>query len=114
MSKLKWFLLVFAIGLFHQSVVAQTLSERVLTTLREDCGNCHGMYRNGGLGPALDPSSLNKWTPEALATVIRFGRPDKFMPPWESVLSTEEIQFLANYLLTVVPEKPQVQPALKP
>lgn len=85
-----------------------------LTTLREDCANCHGLYRAGGLGPALTPQSLQHFNVAALAAVIQEGRPSRFMPPWKHVLSPEEIRFLANYLLTEEPEAPPFKVVASP
>ncbi len=89
--------------------LSEASKARVLMTLREDCANCHGLYRLGGLGPALTPERLKVYPVEALALIIEHGRPGNFMPPWKDVLSKEEIDYLANYLLTVEPTPPEIQ-----
>ena len=67
--------------------------------LTHDCGSCHGLKRNGGLGPALHAKAMNKYTLEALAAVILHGIPDTAMPPWGELLSNDDAHYLARELL---------------
>lgn len=66
--------------------------------LRQDCGSCHGMTLQGGLGPDLQPERMARIPKEYLFAVIAKGVPDTPMPPWESLLSTEEIRWLVQQL----------------
>ena len=66
--------------------------------LKHDCGSCHGMRLEGGLGPALRPGRLEPWRPEQLAVTILHGRPGTPMPPWRPFLSEEEAVWLARQL----------------
>ncbi|MBF0285075.1 MAG: cytochrome c [Magnetococcales bacterium] len=66
--------------------------------LRHDCGSCHGMTLQGGLGPPLTVAALRDRSPEALADAIRLGRPAGAMPPWGPLLNEGEIQWLVDRL----------------
>lgn len=66
--------------------------------LRHDCGSCHGINLDGGLGPALTPSLMRERSPEYLRTTIRDGVPGTAMPPWGSLLSDADIAYLAKTL----------------
>ncbi len=73
----------------------QTLSH----LLRQECGSCHGLHLNGGLGPALTRSALAGQRPEQLADTILQGRPGTAMPGWSRFLNKSEAQWLAEQLL---------------
>lgn len=66
--------------------------------LRQDCGSCHGMTMQGGLGPALTPDTLAKKPDEYLVHSILEGRPGTAMPPWKRFLSRDEAQWLVDSL----------------
>lgn len=66
--------------------------------VRQDCGSCHGLRLNGGLGPALTPETLAPQAPAALNATIKHGRPGTPMPPWGPFLSDEEIRWLVTAL----------------
>ena len=78
--------------------------QELLYFLKHDGGSCHGLRLKGGLGPALLPQPLaNK--PEAyLVTTILEGRKDTAMPPWKSMLSRQDAQWLAEQLKNGIPE----------
>ena len=67
--------------------------------LRNDCGACHGMTLQGGLGPALTPAALAGRSADALRMVIRDGRPGTAMPPWQGQVSESDIDALVRMLL---------------
>lgn len=67
--------------------------------LIQDCGSCHGLTMNGGLGPALVPDRLAGKSIEYLSSVILNGRPGTAMPAWRSLLSPAEARWMANQLL---------------
>ena len=80
---------------------ADELSPRqveLIYLLKHDCGSCHGMRLEGGLGPALVPQRLQAWNTEQLATTILYGRPGTPMPPWRPFLSEREALWLASQL----------------
>ncbi len=66
--------------------------------LRHDCGSCHGMRLEGGLGPALSPRRLAGWNTEQLAATILHGRPGTPMPPWRPFFTDNEALWLASQL----------------
>ena len=65
----------------------------------QDCGSCHGLTMKGGLGKPLTTAALEGAAPEALATIILDGVPGTAMPPWRPLLSEEEAEWIARYLL---------------
>ena len=80
--------------------VPDTARQReLMTLLRQDCGSCHGMRMNGGLGPALTPQALRDKPPDALAATIFHGRPGTAMPPWRRFVSDAEASWLVDQLM---------------
>ncbi|WP_037989191.1 c-type cytochrome [Tepidiphilus margaritifer] len=74
--------------------------------VRQDCGACHGLSLQGGLGPALTAEALAGKGGETLAAVIAHGRPGTPMPPFASLLSTEEIAWIVERLQQGFPPLP--------
>ncbi len=66
--------------------------------LKQDCGSCHGMTLKGGLGPALLPGNLNGKPRELLVSTILEGRAGTAMPPWKSMLTQDEAEWIAEQL----------------
>jgi len=66
--------------------------------LHRDCGSCHGLHLDGGLGPALSPERMRGYDRDALVRVILEGVPGTAMPGWESQLSEAEARWLARHL----------------
>jgi len=71
----------------------------LLYLLKQDCGSCHGMTLQGGLGTPLLPENLANKPPEFLIQTILDGRPNTAMPPWRALLTESEITWLVNVLL---------------
>jgi cytochrome c55X len=90
-------------------VEQEAFKKRVLEVLRDDCANCHGLYRHGGLGPPLTPERLKKMPLETIEIMISEGVPGKFMPPWKGILNAKEIHFLARYLQDTPAKMPQIR-----
>jgi len=67
--------------------------------VQQDCGACHGMRLNGGLGPALRPENLRGKPPAWLRTIITHGNPNRGMPGWKTQLAPAEINWIAEGLL---------------
>ncbi|MEM7498951.1 MAG: cytochrome c [Pseudomonadota bacterium] len=65
----------------------------------QDCGACHGLTLAGGLGPDIRPDALAGTAADALATIILDGLPGTAMPPWRPLISEEDAQWIARYLL---------------
>ncbi len=74
--------------------------QELIYLLTQDCGSCHGLTLQGGLGPPLLKKNL-KGKPKAyLTTIIKHGRSGTPMPPWKDILTDQQINFLADYLLS--------------
>ena len=95
-------LLIFFIMIVSNVGAAQPQpprQEALLYLLRQECGSCHGLTLQGGLGPPLTPEALLGKSAEALADVISEGVPKTAMPPWKTLLTREEILWLTKQLL---------------
>ena len=68
------------------------------------CSGCHGVNREGGMGPALIPQRLSDTDKETIGDAISNGRQGTAMPPWQDKLSEQEIDELIDYLLSPVEE----------
>lgn len=64
--------------------------------LHQDCGSCHGMTLQGGLGPPLLAERFTDWEIDSLVAMIRAGNPAKAMPPWGDLLSDADARYLAE------------------
>ncbi len=94
-------ILVTLLVLTSTTATAEISPERqteLMYLLKHDCGSCHGMSLQGGLGPALKPEPLQRWTAEQLAMTILSGRPGTPMPPWKPFITPQEAMWLAQHL----------------
>jgi len=66
--------------------------------LQHDCGSCHGLRLQGGLGPALTTGALEYQSADTLRNVILHGRPGTAMPPWQGLLDEDEVDWLVRLL----------------
>lgn len=73
--------------------------------LRHDCGSCHGLTLKGGLGPALTPAALAERSRKWLIDTIEYGREGTAMPPWQGLLSHEEIVWIVDALRQGLPDE---------
>jgi len=80
------------------SKITETRQQELQHLIKHDCGSCHGMTLKGGLGPSLLPESLKDKPDELLFITIREGRPGTPMPPWKSLLSAADVNWIVNYL----------------
>lgn len=71
---------------------------RLTHLLVQDCGSCHGLTLQGGLGKALLPEDVSDRSADMLAEIILDGIPGTPMPPWRGLLTAEEALFLAETL----------------
>lgn len=79
----------------------QALDNTALERLvRQDCGSCHGFTLKGGLGPDIRPNALSHYDHDTLKLVIAGGIPGTPMPPWEPLLTKDELDWIVTYLLT--------------
>lgn len=76
----------------------------LLQMLRQDCGACHGLTLQGGLGPPLTPAALQGKPPAYLERSILEGHAGTPMPPWRGLLTEAEAKWLVQTLLRGVDE----------
>lgn len=97
-------LLVISLSVFSTSSFSQEKQltakrkQTLIHILKQDCGSCHGMTLKGGLGSPLLPKNLKKQTPQMIENTILYGRPGTAMPPWNTLLTKQEIHWLALQL----------------
>jgi len=89
-----------------QSATAQKAADPA-ALYKQHCASCHGGDRLGGTGPALLPENLHRLRPKRAAGVIAKGRPATQMPAFSDKLDKSEIDALANYIFTPLPEVPR-------
>ena len=78
--------------------------KELVRLVRQDCGSCHGMTLQGGLGPALLPANLKEKPAEGLAATIYYGRPGTPMPPWKQFMSEAEAAWIVEKLMSEFPK----------
>ncbi len=66
--------------------------------VRQDCGSCHGMTLKGGLGKPLLPGDLAAMDETQIRDVILEGMPGTPMPPWKSLITRDDAQWIAERL----------------
>jgi cytochrome c oxidase cbb3-type subunit 3 len=65
-----------------------------------NCFVCHGQRLEGGIGPTfLDEEWLHGGTPPEVIRTITIGVPEKGMVPWGPILSSEQINQVAAFIL---------------
>jgi cytochrome c553 len=73
----------------------------------ENCAECHGADRLGGMGPALLPENLKRLRKKAAHGVIANGRPATQMPGYGDGLDAAQIDALVTLIYTPLPELPR-------
>ena len=71
--------------------------------VRQDCGSCHGLTLKGGLGPALTAEALADKPAEGLVATIIGGRPGTPMPPFSTIVTEPEAEWIVDQLLRGFP-----------
>lgn len=72
----------------------------LLYRVKHDCGSCHGMTLQGGLGPPLLPATLADKPDDALVEIILDGLPGTPMPPWRFEIRRDEAAWLVRRMKT--------------
>lgn len=72
--------------------------------VRQDCGSCHGLTLQGGLGPALTAEALRDKAAEGLVITVMSGRPGTPMPPFRGILSEDDAVWVVDQLMRGFPE----------
>ena len=88
--------------LFLQAAAAEPITRQreaeLINMIRHDCGSCHGISLRGGLGPPLTPDALIGKNHGFLYNTIISGRENTAMPPWQGILSEEDIEWIVMRL----------------
>jgi glucose/arabinose dehydrogenase len=89
-------------------IAATTIADDGAAIYQQNCAACHGVERNGGVGPNLADKDWAKVKPEksALIKFISEGSLTAGMPAWKGVLDAEKIDAVASYLLNPVSNAP--------
>lgn len=83
-----------------QLVLTDDAAERGETVFRTNCVPCHGADLTGGIGPSLvDDEWIHGGSPEAIHATIVNGVPAKGMLAWGPILSAEQINQVAAYVV---------------
>lgn len=78
-------------------------ARELIHIVRQDCGSCHGLTLAGGLGPALTPEVLADKPFEGLVATVFSGRPGTPMPPFRSIVSEAEAEWIVDQLMRGFP-----------
>lgn len=106
---MRYWLMIFLPCCWQFSIAAELAPERqqqLRHFLVQDCGSCHGMTLQGGLGSPLLPENLVGKTDESLVSTILLGRPNTAMPAWRGVLTENEALWLIQELRKGVFDEP--------
>ncbi len=91
-------LLLILISTAVYADITPSRQRELIHLVQHDCGSCHGLTLQGGLGPPLTSAALVKKSPETLRAVILDGLRGTPMPPWRPFLSETEATWLVNML----------------
>lgn len=86
-------------------------ARELIHIVRQDCGSCHGLTLKGGLGPALTVEALADKPAAGLVATIIGGRPGTPMPPFQSILSESEAEWIVDRLMRGFPADAGLPPA---
>lgn len=78
--------------------------KELIHLVRQDCGSCHGMRLSGGLGLPLTPEALRDRPFDGLVATVYHGRPGTAMPPWKSIITEKEAEWIVLQLIAGFPE----------
>ena len=92
-------------GASQASEPAGVDAPELIRLVRQDCGSCHGMTLQGGLGNPLTKEALTGQSVEALAVIILHGKHGTAMPPWKTLLTEAQAQWIARRLIEGFPEE---------
>lgn len=94
-------------GLVVSAAHAGAHEDELIRLVRQDCGSCHGMQLTGGLGLPLTPQALRDKPLESLVATVMYGRPGTPMPPWKTILSEQDAEWIVKRLIEGFPQEPR-------
>lgn len=98
-------LVALASSFAHAREPVEPRRSEIVRMVRQDCGSCHGLTLQGGLGPALTPVALASRPLDSLVWTILQGRPGTAMPGWARFLSEAEAQWVVARLAEGFPQE---------
>lgn len=96
--------LLACLPLLSQAEPAPARKAELLHLVRQDCGSCHGLRMEGGLGLPLTPRALEGKDPEGLKLTILQGRYGTTMPPWSPFMTEAEAGWIVELLMKGFPD----------
>lgn len=99
-------LVVFPFLVWAAEPPSSARQAELLNLVRQDCGSCHGLSLNGGLGLPLTPQTLGEKSPDLLKETILHGRTGTPMPPWNPFMSEAEAGWIVEVLMKGLPDAP--------
>ena len=82
-------------------VLTEESAEAGEVVYKANCVPCHGAELKGGIGPSLvDDEWIHGGQATDILTIIREGVPARGMVPWQGILSPEQINQVAAYVIT--------------
>ncbi len=97
--------LLLPLGCFADEGVEATAS--VETLYKTHCSECHGVDRLGGQGPALLPENLHRLHRNKALKTVSEGRAATQMPPFNALLSPQQIEALVDFVYTPLARIPE-------
>lgn len=88
----------FIVSLSTAVLAASACLAEPTALYQDNCAECHGTDRLGGVGPALIPETLKRMRGPKLKNVITDGREATQMPAFTEVLSEQEVDALVTYI----------------
>ena len=95
------FLLYLTSSLCHAADQQAARQDELRQLMKNDCGACHGLTRQGGMGPALLPATLASKSDDVLIETILNGRKGTAMPPWKFMLNHDDVAWIVQQLRIV-------------
>ena len=96
------FLIITLLILNSVSIQAEPSKRRqhaLKNMLKHDCGSCHGLTLQGGLGTSLLAEDIVNKSDAFLVKIILDGRKGTAMPPWKKFITKQEAFWLVQKLL---------------
>lgn len=82
----------------NERSLSNTRKAQLTHLVKQDCGSCHGMTLQGGLGPALLKENLQEKPLLFIKNTILYGRAGTAMPPWKTLLTEQEALWISQQL----------------
>lgn len=89
--------LVFPCTVFATDI-SDNRQQELIHLIKHDCGSCHGMTLNGGLGSPLTAEKLKGKSLESLSNIIMYGVEGTPMPPWKEILDKQDVTWMVKQL----------------